>query len=55
MCKCINSSIDDPNISTILQNMIMSEKVSKNFDLKHTDAIESVPEIDNLKKKLVID
>ena len=52
MCRCINSSVDDANVSTIVQNMITSKKVPNHFDLNHTDDMESVIEIDNLKSEL---
>ena len=54
-CKCINSSINDTNVYTIVRSMKESKRVSKHFDLKHVDSIESNAEIANLNQALVDD
>ena len=50
--KCINSSLGDTNASTKVRNMITRKKLSKHFDLKYADAMESTPEMRALKSKL---
>ena len=52
VCKCITSYFNHANVSTIVQNVMTSKKVSKHFDSKNTDAMESVTETENLKLEL---